>query len=120
MTQHLLTGRKGEQAALGYLLGKGYRLQEQNWRHKHLEVDLIMKDGPILVFVEVKTRSSAAYGLPFESVDWRKQKKLVRAAEIFISRNFFKGEIRFDIISIFANEDGQFNIRHIADAFWPR
>lgn len=120
MGEHLLTGQRGEQAALTYLLQCGYRLQSQNWRYKHLEVDLIMYDADVLVFIEVKTRSSGNFGLPFEAVDWKKKRKLVRAANIFIDRNYYQGEIRFDIISIFANESGKHNIRHIKDAFWPQ
>ncbi len=119
MAEHLHTGMQGEQAAHQYLLEKGFAIVARNWRYKHLEVDLIMKDGPILVFVEVKTLKGADYGLPFEAVDWKKQQKLDRAANIFIRQRRYEGEIRFDIISIFANGDGKFNIRHIKDAFWP-
>lgn len=117
--EHLQTGMDGEQAAHQYLLKKRFAILARNWRYKHLEVDLIMMDGPILVFVEVKTLKSADYGLPFEAVDWKKQQRLERAANIYIRKTRYEGEIRFDIISIFANADGQFNIRHIKDAFWP-
>jgi len=120
MAKHHITGSTGEQVALTYLLKHGYKLKQQNWRYKHLEVDLIMFDGQILVFVEVKTRSDANFGLPYESVTWQKQRKLSQAATIFIRQNHYEGEIRFDIVSILINKDETFNIRHITDAFWPR
>lgn len=120
MAKHLLTGIQGESAAQNYLHGYGYQLLHKNWRHKHLEVDLVMRDGNTLVFVEVKTRTDGRFGLPYESVNWQKQRKLSQAATIYIKQNHYEGEIRFDIISIFVNKDQQFNIRHIKDAFWPR
>src|SRR5690606_30910144 len=102
-----------------FLQERGFVLLARNWRYKHLEVDLIAKDGGVLVFVEVKALTSAEHGLPFEAVTWQKQQKLDRAANIYIRQNHYEGEIRFDIISIFANGTGNYNIRHIRDAFWP-
>ena len=119
MATHLQTGRNGEEAACGFLQKQGFVLLARNWRYKHLEVDFIAKDGEILVFVEVKTLTSADHGLPFEAVTWQKQQKLDRAANVYIRQNRYEGEIRFDIISIFANGAGHYNIRHIRDAFWP-
>ncbi len=116
---HLQTGRDGEDAAGRFLQRQGWVLLARNWRYKHLEVDLIAKDGDVLVFVEVKTLTSAAYGLPYEAVTWQKQQKLDRAANSYIRQNHYEGEIRFDIISIFANGTDNYNIRHIRDAFWP-
>lgn len=120
MATHLMTGSKGERAALDYLLQAGYRLKHQNWRYKHLEVDLIMIDGPILVFVEVKTRSTAHFGQPYEAVSWQKQQKLSKAATIFIRQHRYEGEIRFDVVSILVDQEQQHQIKHIKDAFWPR
>ncbi|SEN62623.1 putative endonuclease [bacterium A37T11] len=119
MAEHLQTGANGEHAAYLHLVENGFRIVERNWRYKHLEVDLIMMDGNVLVFVEVKTLKGADYGLPFEAVNWQKEQRLDRAANIYIRQKGYEGEIRFDIISIFANGDGAFNIRHIKDAFWP-
>ncbi|GAA4805400.1 YraN family protein [Olivibacter ginsenosidimutans] len=120
MATHHVIGTNGEQAALTYLLRQGYTLKHKNWRYKHLEIDLIMLDGQVLVFVEVKTRSDTAFGMPYEAVTWQKQHKLSQAATIFIRQHRYEGEIRFDIVSILADQQGQFNVRHIQDAFWPR
>jgi|SRR5690606_17585728 len=119
MATHHITGTKGEKAALAHLLGNGYQLIQKNWRYKHLEVDLIMMDGTVLVFVEVKTRATSDFGLPYEAVNWQKQRKLSQAATIYIRQHRYEGEIRFDVVSILFNQ-GQFDIQHIPDAFWPR
>lgn len=119
MATHLQLGMDGEEVALRFLLQKSFRLLQRNWRSKHLEIDLVMLDGPILVFVEVKTRTRGDYGLPYESVNIAKQRKLLRAANRYLQLFGHEGEIRFDIVSIFAQKDKQFNIRHIPDAFWP-
>src|SRR5690606_32227659 len=101
MADHLEAGSQGEAMAVTYLRELGYKILFQNWRYKHLEVDIIAKDGDILTFVEVKSRQSKAFGLPHEFVDWHKQKNLIRAAEAFIAIKAYEGEIRFDIVSVF-------------------
>ena len=117
--KHLDIGKLGEEIACEYLKKKGYRIVHKGWRYKHLEVDMIIHDGPILVFVEVKTRSKDDYGMPYEAVDWRKQRKLDRAANIYISQTKYEGDIRFDIISILLNKEEKPKLSHIKDAFWP-
>ncbi|WP_028296259.1 YraN family protein [Olivibacter sitiensis] len=119
MAKHLQLGKDGEQAALQFLQKKGYELVWKNWKVGPLEVDLIMRDGGVLVFVEVKTRTRMDYGLPYESVNRQKQAKLLRAANKYLEINAYEGEIRFDIVSIFALKGNTFDIRHIPDAFWP-
>jgi putative endonuclease len=71
------------------------------------------------VFVEVKTRSKDIYGLPFVAVDWKKQRKLDRAANIYISQKKHEGDVRFDIVSILVDKAKSPEIKHIKDAFWP-
>jgi|SRR5690554_6752354 len=117
--KHLDTGKLGELIACEYLENKGYRIIHKGWRYKHLEVDVIIQDGPILVFVEVKTRSNDTYGSPYEAVDWKKQRRLDRAANIYISMIKHVGDIRFDIISVLINDVKNPEITHIKDAFWP-
>ena len=117
--EHIDTGKIGEEIACRHLEGKGYRIVHKGWRHKRLEVDIIVEDGSILVFVEVKTRRGIDHGMPFEAVDWKKQKRLDRAANSYIYRTKYQGEVRFDIISIVLGQDNKSEIRHIEDAFWP-
>jgi len=119
MAKHLETGQSGEFAALRYIESLGYRILAKNWRYKHLEVDIIAMDGPILLFTEVKTRRGSLYGSPSEAVSYQKQQKLDRAANLYISYIKHQGEIRFDIISILMDGSSDFQIEHIKDAFWP-
>ncbi|HOK38564.1 MAG: YraN family protein [Bacteroidales bacterium] len=118
MAEHNKIGTKGEEIALEYLLSKNYKLLEKNWRFKQKEVDLIMMDKEVLVFVEVKTRSDNFYGNPEDFVNIKKQKFLIAAAEQFIIQNKFDGESRFDIISI-TFENQNIKLEHIQEAFYP-
>lgn len=119
MGTHIERGKQAEEAAARFLAKQGYRVVAQNWRNKHLEVDLIAYDGDTLVFVEVKMRSSAAFGMPYEAVSPAKQEKLCRAAERYIAEQQYEGEIRFDVVSILDAGQSAPNIRLIKDAFWP-
>lgn len=119
MAKHLETGQVGELAALHYIENLGYRILAKNWRYKHLEVDLIAMDGPVLLFIEVKTRRSSSHGLPHEAVNYQKQQQLDRAANLYISYIKHQGEIRFDIVSVLIDSSNKYKIEHIKDAFWP-
>ena len=119
MAEHIKTGQSGEDAALQYVVDLGYRVLAKNWRYKHLEVDIIAMDGPVLVFIEVKTRRSALYGSPHEAVSYQKQQKLDRAANLYISYIKHQGDIRFDIVSILIDATQRCQIEYIKDAFWP-
>jgi putative endonuclease len=100
---HLLLGRKGERIACRYLMRQGFDILARRYRGRSGEVDLIAFEGKILVFVEVKTRSSREFGDPWEFVDWQKQQILRRTAEEFIA-NHDLGEYayRFDIAAVVA------------------
>lgn len=115
MTDRADTGRYGEDAALQYLLKKGYRLLERNYRHGHHEIDIVMRDGQYLVFVEVKTRTSVQYGSPAEFVTAKKRRYLILAAEAYMLENKCMDAFgRFDVVEVFS-ADGTVN--HIRDAF---
>ena len=77
-------GQEGEDLAAGFLRNKGYKLVERNYRCKTGEVDLIVLDRKVVVFVEVKTRSDHSFGTPFEAVEGRKQRKMIQAAQYFL------------------------------------
>jgi len=120
MREHLQKGRDGENIAVQLLRQRGYHVICLNWRYKHLEIDVVARDGNQLVFVEVKTRSSHAFGMPYEAVDWVKQGRLTRAAERYIAAHRYQGEIRFDVVSILYSEsDRTYHTQLIKDAFWP-
>jgi len=93
-------GAAVEAAALACLLGHGLRLLARNARFKVGEIDLVMRDGASVVFVEVRYRANAAYGGGAASVDRAKRRKLVRAAQLFLKRQpaFARMPCRFDVV----------------------
>ncbi len=115
-------GSDHESVALTYLLRKGYRLVEKNF---HLgrsgEIDLIMRDGNVWVFVEVKGRRTHTYGLPEDAVNASKRRQIRRVAEGFVQiRNLVNYEARFDVVVVdYATSSyGEPEIRHHVDAFY--
>lgn len=118
MAEHNETGKKGEDLAADFLQNEGIQILERNWKNRFEEIDIIALENELLVIVEVKTRSSLAFGKPEESVGLRKQRLLVNAAEAYIKKYNSDRETRFDIISVVTNGTGA-NIQHIRHAFSP-
>jgi len=119
MAKHNELGQEGERLARQLLEKKAYRILLTNWRHGRAELDIIAQTGSTLVFVEVKTRTSAAFGQPDEFVSPKKEVLLAGAACAYMEQVNFQGEIRFDIISVLLPTHGQPQLRHIEDAFFP-
>ena len=119
MARHNEVGKTGEALARQYLENQGYRILEANWRHRRAEVDFIAMDGKVLVFVEVKTRSSAAFGRPEEFVTSYKEQLIVEAAIAYMEAIGHDWELRFDIISILYQNEEEYELEHIPDAFFP-
>lgn len=110
-------GDAGEEAAARHLAAQGYRIVARNHRCKLGEVDLVAESGELLVFVEVRTRTTDRFGAPEETVTARKQARVVRAARDFLAR--WRGAergARFDVISIVDAEDGA-RVTHLPGAF---
>lgn len=99
------TGTTYEQAAGYYLEQHGYEILEYNYRCRIGEIDLIARDGPYLVFCEVKYRHNGHKGNPLEAVDHRKQYRIIRCAQYYMLVNRL-GEIpcRYDVIGIEGNQ----------------
>lgn len=118
MAEHNDLGRRGEALANDFLEEKGYQILARNWRHKRSEIDLIARVGSFIVFVEVKTRSTAVFGEPEDFVSEKKQEMMINAAEIFFEQNTQEAgiEVRFDIISVIINPSGAI-VQHFEDAF---
>ena len=114
-SNHIRTGLSGEDSAVAFLRKSGYKIHFRNYRYKRAEIDIIAEHNGVLVFVEVKTRSSDKYGFPEESVNWKKERLLLSAAENYIYHTQWEHDIRFDIISITLGEAPA--IYHIQDAF---
>lgn len=118
MSKHNDLGKKGEQLAHHFLETKGHALLETNYRHGHKEIDVISLDGDILVFTEIKSRSSYDFGFPEEAVSLRKQNLLKLAAEYYCLQHPEYIKIRFDVISILVHKDRPPEILHFEDAFY--
>jgi putative endonuclease len=110
-------GREGEEMAARFLIDKGFEIVERNYRYKRLEIDLIVKKDNWLIFVEVKLRSSDAYGYPEDFVDYKKAKNIVDGAEQYTYDKNWQGNVRYDIVSIRLQQD-QTEIIQIEDAFY--
>jgi len=118
MAEHNEFGKKGEEIARHYLVGKGYKIMETNWVSGKNEIDIIAREGKYIIVVEVKTRHSNYSGEPETAVTREKQKSLIRAANAYIRMMNIDLEVRFDIISILIIK-GKEQINHIEDAFYP-
>ena len=115
--QKQILGKEGERIAENYLKKKGYRVVERNYRCPVGELDLIVLDRRVIVFVEVKTRSDDRFGVPLESVHRRKQQKMMKAALFFLSQHRLDHrEARFDVIGI-SLRDREPVVEHIQNAF---
>ena len=109
--------KKGEDAALEYLLKNGYAYRERNFRAARCEIDLIVMDCDTVVFVEVKSRHGSSYGLGREAVTFAKQKHIIRAAELYlIKAGLTDSFARFDVVEV---DLDAMNIVHFKDAFRP-
>ena len=108
-------GRRGEDIAAACLAQKGYRILERNYRRMRCEVDIIAAQGDVLVFVEVKARSSSAMGLGRESVTAAKQKNIITAAQCYIAERELQDTAgRFDVVEVDLSSG---RINHIINAF---
>jgi putative endonuclease len=99
---HLEKGEEAESLAAAFLQKQGLVFLERNFRCKAGEIDLIMRDGDTLVFVEVRLRSNRFFAQAAESVNWNKQQKLIKTAQFYLQQHklFDKVSCRFDVIAI--------------------
>jgi putative endonuclease len=117
MAVHNLLGKKGELMAAEYLQQQGFSILHRNWRHSHYEIDIIAVKGRILHFVEVKIRSSKAFGLPEENVTKRKFKSLLNAADEFLFQNQQYQHVQYDILAITTFKDSAPEFFMIEDVY---
>lgn len=105
----------GEDAASTYLQRKGYKILERNFRKGYGEIDIISIYKNVLVFVEVKTRSSDRFGTPFESISKKKLQKVVSGAKYYkyILHPEFPDDIRIDAVGVTVSKGNVISIEHI-------
>jgi putative endonuclease len=95
------TGKRGEDLAAAYLAEAGFRIIERNYRCLFGEIDIVAEEGETLVFVEVKSRRSEAYGDPLLAVGCRKQKKISRISLHYLAeRQLRHRPARFDVVAV--------------------
>lgn len=113
------TGQEAEQTACHYLLTQGLSLLEKNYRCPRGEIDLIMRDSNTVVFVEVRYRRDTRFGTGAETVDRRKQNKLLATAAHYLQQNpkAARNACCFDVISLTANDRGEQQMDWFPDAF---
>lgn len=106
-------GKQGEAAVRDHLCSRGWQLLAENWRYGRLgELDLVMRDQAVLVFIEVKTRQNHNFGSPLEAIDLRKQAQLIKLAEAFLSEHPDHADlqVRFDVVTVEPDRTGSFEI----------
>ena len=114
--QHLITGEHAEDYALTYLTQQGLRLITRNFRCRMGEIDLIMSDDNSLIFVEVRYRKNAHFGSALESVDPKKQLRLIRCASYYLTTHQVNQPTRFDVVAL-SPGNGQLEVQWVTDAF---
>lgn len=118
---HKEFGTGGEEIARLFLIGKGYEIIAKNYKAWRKEIDIIAKKGGYIVFAEVKTRRSASFGTPSQSVGIEKQRHIITAAKKFLLENggsYSRLQPRFDIVEIYSDKrTGKNYVRHMENAF---
>ena len=100
MTNNKRIGDLGEQLAADFLIKKGYTILERNYRTPYGELDIIAKDRDTVLFIEVKTRSSARFGTGFEAITPKKQATLLKCAAHYVDLHNLDSPMRIDAIEI--------------------
>lgn len=116
-------GKRGEEVALEYLLQRGMKLLERNWRCGHKELDLVMEEEGFIRIVEVRTREYPSIVEPFESITVQKRSRVIAAAKGYMAQKgkFLQGgkEVVFDIVSVLFNGE-LFEVKYMREAFAPK
>lgn len=117
MGQHNEFGKLGEQLAVNFLQEKGYQILERNYRYLKAEIDIIAQKQDLLVVVEVKSRSSNHLQEILETVNEKKKRLLIQAADHYVTTLDLDVEVQFDIITILKNQN-KYVLEHLEDAFY--
>lgn len=116
-TTRQILGADAEEATARHLEAKGYRIRHRNFHSRYGELDLVAEDGDTVCFVEVRMRSSAAWGDPSQTVSRAKQRKVVKAALHYLFVHGLEGRmVRFDVVSVIGRGEAA-QVEHIPDAF---
>ena len=110
-----------ETLAVRHLQLAGVEVLARNLRCKSGELDIVAREHRVLVIVEVRQRTKADFGGALESVDWRKQRKIIRATRYFLQahREWRGLRLRFDVVAVEGTPAGEHRINWVQDAFRP-
>ena len=110
-------GDVGEALAARWLKRHRYRVLEQNYACRYGEIDIIAQKGGLLCFVEVKTREVGSYGRPAEAVDYRKQQRILKTANVYLAQHPCDLQPRFDVAEVITDHGRCSEINYIENAF---
>ena len=97
-------GRKGETLTIRYLEGEGYTILSRNLQVGHSDVDILSREGEVLVFVEVRTKSRDDRGMPEETLNTKKLNRMKRTAQVYMALTQYSGPARLDAVCIILDE----------------
>lgn len=117
MADHIITGNKGEDLALDFLVAKGHILLQRNYRYRRSEIDIITTAKGVLIFTEVKTRHGGSNHHPSYSLTHRKQSMLKGGAAAYMRENEYDWAYRFDLITVVLH-DTDHEIEYYQDVFF--
>lgn len=113
-----LRGLRGEQQAIAFLSASGWKLEAHRFKVGRHDVDLVMRRGRLVAFVEVKTRTSTTFGTGREAVGWRKRRTLMQLGEVWRQRHGLPDDLyRFDVVEVVDSPSGSPAITHVPDAW---
>ena len=104
-------GRKGEEIAAVYLQEKEYKILKRNYMIGHSDIDILAKNNEFLVFVEVRTKSNGARGMPEDTLTKKKLRRMKNTAELYIAFNHYDGLARLDAVCIIL--DNSDKVKHL-------
>jgi putative endonuclease len=111
-------GQAAEEAAARWLAGAGFAVLERNVRFREGEIDLVCREGDVVVFVEVKCRRSSWGDGPGDAVSWAKRRRLIRLAQHYLrARRLDRARCRFDVVAVTLDGRGTYAVRHLPGAF---
>jgi len=118
MATHNQLGKQGEEIAKQYLIDKGYRILETNWKSGKYEIDIIAQKYDFLSIIEIKTRTNIDFGFPESFVTQQKMRNMIYAANNYLEQKQLDLGLRFEVISLIKIAN-QFQIEHFDEAFRP-
>ena len=116
MSSSVQKGRYFEQVAASYLAKQGLKIFHRNYRCRYGEIDLIARDFDTVCFVEVRSRESASFMSPLDSITATKQSRLIRTAQHYLQRSAYAGPCRFDLVLVVSGRS-QSGVEWLRDAF---